>query len=188
MSGATGRAASAYCASARPVASVHHADTLQTVPRGGVGYTGRHTVNRPREDRGDAGSLHESNAMTIDHNIEAVRQACTRHARPGSCQLVQQVPDLLEISFRVPDVDKSKRSYDKYRPGNHRIHVCHTPVASGATGIQCRKLCPEGMEDKHHTSVTRNFHDRAPVHSRLRESYPLAKRLNPSTLMHTTIF
>jgi hypothetical protein len=59
-----------------------------------VGYTGRHTVNRPREDRDDAGSLHESNAMTIDHNIEAVRQACTRLARPGSCQLVQQDPPL----------------------------------------------------------------------------------------------
>src|SRR5262249_32516822 len=52
---------------------------------------------------------------------------------------------------------------------------------------QCRKLCSEGLEDEHRTSVTRNFHDRAPVHSRLRESYPLAKRLNPSTLMHTTI-
>src|SRR5215510_7758553 len=76
---------------------------------------------------------------------------------------------------------------DKYRPGDHCIHICNTPVASGATGIQCRKLCPEGLEDEHYTSVTRNFHDRAPVHSRLRDSYPLAKRLNPSTLMHTTI-
>jgi hypothetical protein len=64
---------------------------------------------------------------------------------------------------------------------------CNTPVASGATAIQCRKLCPEGLEDEHRTSVTRNFHDRAPIHRRLRESYPLAKRLNPSTLMHTTI-
>ena len=72
-----------------------------------MGYTGRHTVNRPREDRDDAGSLHESNAMTIDHNSEAIRQACTRLVRPGSCQLVQQGPGLLEISCRVPDVDKS---------------------------------------------------------------------------------
>ena len=72
-----------------------------------MGYTGRHTVNRPRKDRDDAGSLHESIAMTIDHNIEAIRQACTRLARPGSCQPVQQGPGLLEISCRVPDVDRS---------------------------------------------------------------------------------
>ena len=72
-----------------------------------MGYTGRHTVNRPREDRHDAGSLYESNAMTIDHNIEAIQQACTRLARHGSCQLVQQGPGLLEISCRVPDVDMS---------------------------------------------------------------------------------
>jgi hypothetical protein len=65
-----------------------------------VGYTRRHTVNRPREDRHDAGSLYEGNAMTIDHNSEAIRQACTRLARHGSCQLVQQGPGLLEISRR----------------------------------------------------------------------------------------
>ena len=60
-------------------------------------------MNRRREDRDDAGSLHESNAMTIDHNSEAALQAGTRLALPGSCQLVQQVPGLLEISFRVPE-------------------------------------------------------------------------------------
>src|SRR5437899_6019733 len=61
------------------------------------------------------------------------------------------------------------------------------PVTSGARGVQCRKLCPEGLEDEHRPSVTWDFHDRAPVHGRLRESHPLAKRLNPSALMHTTI-
>jgi hypothetical protein len=65
-----------------------------------VGHTGRHTVNRTRKDRHDAGSLYESNVITINHNNEAIRQACTRLAQHGSCQLVQQGPGLLEISRR----------------------------------------------------------------------------------------